>query len=445
LFDQISESKEYLRTFLEASRIRCFEKAYVIGSYDIKKTVATQQLRAAVLSLALNEKYDNDYIASIAVIGCGFAGITATATLLKLGHKVTAFEQKCTLLSKQKHCHDRYIHPDLYDWPLIKCSELFNVAGLSWKADYAEIVCKNVIDNFDSITCKYRDSFALRISTKIKGIKEVNRDGGKKQYNLYDTSKFCFDGFDAVLFCIGFGDEVKVPYGSRVNGYWENTALRQMRGTKMKPKRFLVSGNGDGGLVSVLDCALLDYELPKLPQMFSSVFTDEVINGLREIEYEIGEKSGNKTEIEIIKFYDDRFRELKSTWRKNIEHLMSSETKVIFNSNHSGIFSVNSSPLIRFIVYVLIRSGLIDLRNESVNSSMIKETNRNGELKYIIEWSDDEEEFDYIIIRHGVNTNYFETSFSELKEHMKGQKDYFSDLKFERAIPDEVLIFLKTM
>ena len=429
-------SERFLQSFAENARIKKFEHVFVIGSYDFKKTVATQQKRAAVLALAVSKRLDRS--SSIAVIGGGVAGLSACATLLKLGFKATLFEQKGTLLPLQRRCHDRYIHPDLYDWPMSEGLGELCLAGLRWKADFADNVCRQLIDSFDEIKRDAADRFTPAVATTVRRMQE-DRAGSRTTYTVFDAKEFHHAGFDAVLFAVGFGPERKVSFGSRIQGYWENSTLTHCKGTKEKPSRILVSGNGDGGLISVLDCALKEFSQPRLLQDFQEILTDDVRRKIESVEKKIQRDVQRGSEYNILSSYDEAFSKHIESWRSKIAHLPSDEVRVKFNGGKKGIFTPQSSILNRFLVFLLVRCGFVDLAREPLNEAMIEELVEQDQSRFRVRRaSGGIDEFDFLIVRYGVNSKFFENAFPTLSDALVGQRDFFPALQLVDAVPEDI-------
>jgi hypothetical protein len=429
-----------LASFAENARIKNFEHVYIIGSYDFKKTVSTQQKRAAILALAVSKSVERS--SSVAVIGGGFAGITACATLLKLGHKVALFEQRGTLLPLQRRCHDRFIHPDLYDWPMSEGLDELCLAGLKWHADFADNVCQQIIESFDKVKQDAADRFAPVVATTVSRVEE-DLSGKRATYTVFDAKEFPHVKFGAVLFAVGFGVERKVPFGSRVNGYWDNSTLNYCKRTKENPSRILVSGNGDGGLISVLDCTLKDFHQGRLLHDFRQVLTDDVRETIVSVEKEIRRDAHRGAVYNILRSYDEAFGKRFESWRPRIAHLISDETLVKFNGSKTGVFTARSSALNRFLVYLLIRCGFVGLNREPLLDTMVDEVMENDQLRFRVRWTSGAvEEFDFLIVRYGVNADFFSNAFPTLSDMLAGQKDFFPALQLVDAVPENVVKYL---
>jgi len=55
---------------------------------------------------------------SVAVVGAGLAGITAALAARQAGAVVTLVERKPEVLHLQRGSQLRYIHPNVYEWPV---------------------------------------------------------------------------------------------------------------------------------------------------------------------------------------------------------------------------------------------------------------------------------------------------------------------------------------
>ena len=86
--------------------------------------------------------------ASIAIIGGGFAGLTAAAALIKKGvhAEITIFEQRDTLLPLQHGSDTRWLHPRIYDWPADDSeSAVADLPVLNWTAARASDVAAQIL------------------------------------------------------------------------------------------------------------------------------------------------------------------------------------------------------------------------------------------------------------------------------------------------------------
>src|SRR5262245_28667375 len=91
---------------------RAAKGLYVLGSFNRYITVHSQQIRAINLVHALVETAGPLVGKTIAVIGAGFAGVTAAAYALERTNAgVTIFDAAPRAQWLQEYCQDRWLHP----------------------------------------------------------------------------------------------------------------------------------------------------------------------------------------------------------------------------------------------------------------------------------------------------------------------------------------------
>src|SRR5262249_53874508 len=102
---------------------------------------AAQQTRALNLVWALQEA-DRLEGKSIAVIGAGFAGLTAAAGLIRLNRLVDVYERAAELFPLQRRTATRFVHPTINYWPEVDLNPSADMPVLNWRAD----ICNQVIE-----------------------------------------------------------------------------------------------------------------------------------------------------------------------------------------------------------------------------------------------------------------------------------------------------------
>jgi hypothetical protein len=132
---------------------------YLVGIFTRGVTVYSQQIRAFNLIWALVERGDlacklkadapdAGKRVSIAIIGGGFAGLSAAAALIKKGvhAEITIFEQRDTLLPLQHGSDTRWLHPRIYNWPADDSeSAVADLPLLNWTAARASDVAAQIL------------------------------------------------------------------------------------------------------------------------------------------------------------------------------------------------------------------------------------------------------------------------------------------------------------
>src|SRR5579884_3263930 len=91
---------------------------YLLGTFEKGLTIYNQQVRALNLVWAMIETAPTSALQRVAVIGGGFAGLTAASGLLQKGvEHVSLFEKRAALCPLQEGSDTRWVHPRIYDWP----------------------------------------------------------------------------------------------------------------------------------------------------------------------------------------------------------------------------------------------------------------------------------------------------------------------------------------
>src|SRR5215204_1525142 len=128
--------------------IPTYPGVYILGSYARHVTIYSQQMRAFNLIDALCKTGQLRPGVSIVVVGGGIAGLTAAAAAAIRGANVTIIESDDDFCPIQRQAAKRYLHPQIYDWPLseleIGRENKADFPFLDWEADDAEIVFRNL-------------------------------------------------------------------------------------------------------------------------------------------------------------------------------------------------------------------------------------------------------------------------------------------------------------
>src|SRR5262249_19132808 len=98
-------------------RVRGMPRVFVLGSFERRVTIYSQQVRALNLVGALLRTAELPPDKKVAVLGGGSSGLTFAAGALHRGARVTVLEREKTLLSLFRYGAQRWLHPRVYDWP----------------------------------------------------------------------------------------------------------------------------------------------------------------------------------------------------------------------------------------------------------------------------------------------------------------------------------------
>lgn len=283
---------------------------YVVGSFDTGVTVLSQQTRALNFAWAAIESGLFDAAADsggattgnagppsaagetsprVAIIGCGFAGLTLAAGLLKKGARAsfTLFEQRDTLLPLQEGSDTRWLHPRIYDWPSQGSdASVAMLPVMNWAAGRASDVVVQVLEEWADVlresTKREPVAGRLELFCNARHLQIDGRvGGGQLRVEWVGEARNPIDGrapsdrepsavgqaavFDVVILTIGFGLE-----RDDAVSYWRNETLGQPSLDEPRAT-FLVSGQGDGAMIDLLRLRISQFRQDRiLSELFSA-------------------------------------------------------------------------------------------------------------------------------------------------------------------------------
>lgn len=234
---------------------------YLLGSLNRHITVHSQQRRAINLIRALMQLGGGLDQKSVAIVGAGFAGLTAAAFALeKTTAEVSLFDVAPRPLWLQDGCANRWLHPGIYDWPLPGSLEPCTALPvLNWRAGAAGNVATQVRAQWER-TAATKGLLRLHLETQVTAVTATGE--GRLLVQLADGQQA---PFDIVVLAVGFGLERAGP--GRV-GYWNDADGLDC----IAPgSSVLVSGFGDGRLADVLRLCLPDIRQDSLIELVRHV------------------------------------------------------------------------------------------------------------------------------------------------------------------------------
>jgi hypothetical protein len=229
------------------------KNVFMLGAGQRRLTIKSQQIRALNLVWALH-RLGRLRDKRIAIIGGGFAGLTAAAAAMRLRANVTLFESEHEYLTVQAACSHRRVHPNIFDWPDVdSVTKNAGLPLLNWEADDAGRVAASVLQQW----AEFSDNGSLRCSTRVRSI----RSTGRIQFDVKARSGDLVPGeenFDVIVVAVGVGlDALANTHHPPTPGYWQNDSLEQYTQTGSRTRRTIVIvGNGDGGVTDTLRAAI---------------------------------------------------------------------------------------------------------------------------------------------------------------------------------------------
>lgn len=374
---------------LEKFKDKNLPGTYILGGFATRVTFHSQQIRAFNLIYALFKTRKLKAGSEVCVIGGGLAGLTVAAAAKLKGCLVTIYEEKDYLLGLQKGSQNRYVHPNIYDWPEEGCNiNTTSLPCLNWSSGTAEEILKNIQKEWDA-------DFST-VNTNVKHpVNSISKDRNKPRITVNDP--FIYKSFNCVIVATGFG--VEKPLGSYpARSYWKSDQLHQQYSSPSQLTHFLVSGCGDGGLIDILRLSLKEFSHEDFINNFlNDPSLDDIKKKLLEIEEEAFDDPENASDI-LWDGYEslDFPKELLDKMAKNFR----TDTKVVLNGKIPTPMTLQSSLINRVGVYLLMKLRKVaykqaTLDSVSIDGSKCKANLHKPNKDIMIE------EYDDIVLRHG--------------------------------------------
>lgn len=253
---------------------------YLVGAFDERVTVLSQQIRALNLVWALVESSTlpirKKPRRKLAIVGAGFTGLTFAAGLVqkRAPLDITIFEERDTLLPLQQGSDSRWLHPQIYDWPAEGSeASAAMLPVLNWTAGRASDVVVQVLREWERLVKEESaeaGNIRLFCNTRHLQISHCPGDAKKAQIEWVGESRKPYNGtagepstgasepFDFVIMAVGFGLEL-----NSTSSYWRNETLGQ---PSLNPARrtYLISGQGDGAMIDLLRLRISQYRQDRI-------------------------------------------------------------------------------------------------------------------------------------------------------------------------------------
>ena len=426
-----------------ACSLRDIPGVYVLGCFDLKKTVHVQQRRAVALVNALIEFREISPTKKIAVIGGGFGGLSAAMSAFTVGASVKVFERQSTLLPLQIRNTQRFLHPNFFDWPQ-NGSEDPNtrLPFLNWTADVASSVADRVLQEFQSAQNTSNEnggSMEIELNTEISDIEAALVPGRSEKVKISSRDSRVNEFFDIVFVAVGFGTERERESAEGIRNYWDNDSLCQPTGFSAdNPERVLISGTGDGALIDAVRASLSCFDHASQASMLNSMLTESSIEELAQIEREAQNFSVSCPNIPFDFF--GKYRNLfgDGFFSDEFGGKCYSERSVFLNHRTPEVFSLGSALSNRILVYALIDADVITLRRGNIYPKSLV---RDEDGLFQIRWreGDSPESFHQVVVRHGTDLEYLRSNLPNVWEAAKGTTSVLRGLDLTSLLDNELL------
>ena len=344
-------------------RFRLSNNIYLLGSFEAGLTIYKQQVRALNLAWSMIEVLPRRKLERVAVIGGGFAGLTAAAALLHKGVKhVTIFEKRATLCPFQDGSDTRWVHPGIYDWP----DQGSNMPAaalplLNWNAGRASDVVVEVLHGWERILKSRASNQTVSIFLNVKHLRidktaEIEWVGEQVDGSSRGTPSGNKSKFESVILAVGFGLEPTARFS-----YWRNEQLGQ---PELVPGRrtYLVSGQGDGALIDLFRIRIARFRQDRI---LFDLFADntKLVKALRELKRGLASPPMSSkqlyAEFERIALNPAfGFKKLLA----NLQMRLRTDTAVVLQMSprvdaFKNIFKTSASFQNRFLLFALYKAG----------------------------------------------------------------------------------------
>ncbi|MCY1083714.1 ATP-binding protein [Archangium lansingense] len=380
------------RDILQQMAVREEAGVYVLGCFERRITLYTQQVRALNLvhSLFVEERLKSG--SRLAVIGGGAAGLTAAAGAAIRGARVTVFEQASDLLPMFRNNRQRWLHPHLYDWPEEGSEEeQANLPVLDWEADLAGNVAERLLAQWQPLKQKY----GIEVHTRVQRLQLLPGSSAPRRLT-WNTDSFDEGDFEAVLLAVGFGTE-RTLKGAPSRSYWEDDNLDRLHASST-PRRYLISGTGDGGLIDLLRVRLRDFRHERIIQRY---LREDSLGAVKAKLLEL-EEEFRKGRLPERNFFSE-YKKLPGCEKldERLREDLRGDTTAVLNARDAFPLSARASILNRFLTARLMKLGSVRYESGGLSVKRVKDG------AYKVAFLDEEkhpkheEEFDDIIVRHG--------------------------------------------
>ncbi len=251
----------------EAANGKVLPNCYSIGSNtNAHVTFASQQRRCLNLAWALKQRDRLDGN-SFAIVGAGIAGVTLAVALRKLGaESVDLFDAYEEPATPQRASTQRFIHPNLFDWPTEGWDEAnANLPVVNWLASRAskvraQVFAGFVVEAFQARQIKLLpqryvvDLKADPTSVRIESM-PFSEMVSLQNHPLADKPDVSMmvptevRNYSSAVLCEGFLPEKRWE-GALSGSYWRDSRPRWRTGSDVE-----IVGDGDGAITELFEAS----------------------------------------------------------------------------------------------------------------------------------------------------------------------------------------------
>lgn len=381
---------------------------YVLGSFERRITLYSQQVRALNLVYALTTEGHLTAGQHVAVIGGGAAGLTAAAALLHLGFNITLLEKQPELLPLQWGCDKRFVHPHIYEWPPPGSLEAeARLPVLGWTAGTADSVARQLRRAWDDSVAGRRDR--ARVLCSIERVTLLPPGSDPRRRLSWNPGNHYGD-FDVVIVAVGFGVE-KTITPVPAHSYWRDDRLAQ--DDLARARRYLISGTGDGGLTDFLRATIRRFLHEDMVRAFDldpdhSADARRLADQLQTIEAEARRLESEDDAAEYVTLAYKKLGPLSGFVDAILRDRLTDRKVTLHGRGHYPL-SLQASVLNRYLTSRVIEAGNVTYWSGPLaEGSLVR---AGAAWRVTVEGN--VEEFDEVVLRHGTEPA-FDACFPKL-------------------------------
>lgn len=406
---------------------------YVLGSFDSRITLFSQQVRGFNLAHALAKPGCLPAAPKIAIIGAGAAGLAVATGLTLLLPKATIslFEREQTTLHLQRGCRSRNLHPHIYDWPDERAfASEAGLPYLNWSTSSAADVASQVGKQFDVLQAHVKDRLNFY---PLSAVTSVRPHAGDYLLQYLGAGKTTETPHTAhvVILAIGFGRERGFK-STATFPYWSDQGTPDAPRSESSITRYLVSGSGDGALIDLCAAALHDFD--------HTTLINKVVgaSAMRTVEDELlainRDASRHGDGFDFMEAYTARLDPLPecTTLVNAMRDMVRQRGTVTFHTKRPQCLEQPTSTLNRFLVYLLFRAAKLAGRPiKHVFGTLSPDLVRQG----VFDVNGTQIEADRVFIRHGTEKQEAFAPFAAICAQYETDHLAWLEAKKDRSIP----------
>ncbi|WP_342028640.1 ABC-three component system protein [Bauldia litoralis] len=351
---------------LDGAAVRDRPNLFVIGSFDRRITLYSQQVRALSLVHALKDLGYLNANPRIAVVGGGAAGVAAAAAAaLVTESQVVVFETAGDLLPLQSTTDRRRLDPHIYDWPAHDTTDpIADLPILDWESGSCRSVRDDILVGFQDIVVRLAPRLQTRLRHRVTALNVVP-DGYQIEFTDLDSPLSApgtelREQFHIVLLAVGFGVEPIEPVPTiQSASYWTDAGVPVAEFAGRPTPRFFISGAGDGGLIDFVAAGARDFDHAGMIKLVSSHPGIAALKpALADIDVRARAQDAAGARFDFLAAYDAELLQPLTDIGlvAAVAQQLRPGVRLTLQTQHAELFDVSTATLNRLAAYLTIKA-----------------------------------------------------------------------------------------